>query len=1118
MNHLLFDNENKIKFLVLSVKGHDIIHDFNTTSMSDRLNKIAAPIGRINSTLLRLIGGNNRGGGNRYRSRERNRYRSRGRNRYRDRDRDRNINRNRNPSRERFNDETRYQRPSSGGYKIPDYGTESPDSIKNYSRNINIYEPKFPLDYNFEIYKANTIILSNFEHILSNTKSPTSLIPKYRHLNILLKEYISNIKQFPPKVDIPKIFQNIIAYQDAIIANVGTTEPNDTSFDSYFSNRIFDLKVDINLRKNEIFAYSNSTAVKDSITKIDASDIRFFGYNQKDDINESSFNFYIDQLTGDTAISKIYYSYFFDGYSNNSESPSTCTSLNSQIKEFIDFNKLYILGCKLSSNLDYQSDFLFFPIISHSQRGGSHKMSAESGYGSESVDLGDSGKIDESEYSSNIIGEHSVNKAHLNKPQQPQTQTDINVEESNKDNQHVMILSKFNQAILTAYCFRDEQGNLLYSELIKYYELFMKLYTHLYHLIGNKFTPLEIFNSSFIHKMLVLSLITQHKYDNKIIDILYDDRKTENNIKFGGARTSKAKKLGQTLGQRLIKVDDDWKKAEPIYNTYIGLEPSAKQLKTFINDFSFSINNYDESIASVLAITDLDSLLINLGFKSYNISRFRYYLEPKHYQNSRRYQSSQSNALQLLNDIFFNKLDKYKSLKLEHELLVAKIDAEQKRVRLIIQEEEAKTQAAIQRALESGKITPSDIVNVNNINKLVAQGMLRRMELLDKLDKSDYKYLKSLPNYLKLQIIILYKIAREKSTASILSDPRMSDAFSQNPKTINHEHLGIGSLDTQLLTGFKNIIEPYGANVLLDKTKMKSLLSKISDRGSKFIIDNAAQLDNAEKHLGIKNIKDKKFCPISSIIDAQSQCSFSTSEGSREYGEIQFMISDKENKHVYQTNSELNINNQTINIDILISNTGYSNISISSLVDIKTGSELSANVVYKSLLSEIIKIWESSNFPGNTEADFWNYLSNEEIETNDKGSISKSIFSKIISKGGLKSCGDFFQETNTALKNSSYNPSTYLADSGILSPNKLRLGLMGDRPSGIRLLFMILYSILGYNPYAIGGYVGQDPANNLLVFRKSKATMYGGGGKKKSLKKKKNRQSKNTKKRRKYYK
>ena len=129
-----------------------------------------------------------------------------------------------------------------------------------------------------------------------------------------------------------------------------------------------------------------------------------------------------------------------------------------------------------------------------------------------------------------------------------------------------------------------------------------------------------------------------------------------------------------------------------------------------------------------------------------------------------------------------------------------------------------------------------------------------------------------------------------------------------------------------------------------------------------------------------------------------------------------------------------------------------------------------------------------------------------------------SIFSKIISKAGLKSCGDFFQETNTALKNSAYRKSTYSPDKGILELNKLRLGLMGDRPSGIRLLFMILYSISGYNNYAIGGYVGQDPANNLLVFRKSKATMYGGGEKKKSLKKRKKRQSKNTKKRRKYYK
>ena len=78
MNHLIFDNENKIKFLMLSIKAHDFIHDFNTTSMSDRLNKIATVIGSINSTLQQLIGVKLRGGGNRVR---RNRNRSRDGNR-----------------------------------------------------------------------------------------------------------------------------------------------------------------------------------------------------------------------------------------------------------------------------------------------------------------------------------------------------------------------------------------------------------------------------------------------------------------------------------------------------------------------------------------------------------------------------------------------------------------------------------------------------------------------------------------------------------------------------------------------------------------------------------------------------------------------------------------------------------------------------------------------------------------------------------------------------------------------------------------------------------------------------------------------------------------------------
>jgi len=94
--------------------------------------------------------------------------------------------------------------------------------------------------------------------------------------------------------------------------------------------------------------------------------------------------------------------------------------------------------------------------------------------------------------------------------------------------------------------------------------------------------------------------------------------------------------------------------------------------------------------------------------------------------------------------------------------------------------------------------------------------------------------------------------------------------------------------------------------------------------------------------------------------------------------------------------------------------------------------------------------------------------------------MSRDLFRrKIIETSFVKSLGDYLQEINTVADNGGYtNTATSIDTSNgnkvLLEPNKIRLGLANDRPSGVRMATFLLFGLYGINPKAIGGFYTQD--------------------------------------------
>ena len=441
-------------------------------------------------------------------------------------------------------------------------------------------------------------------------------------------------------------------------------------------------------------------------------------------------------------------------------------------------------------------------------------------------------------------------------------------------------------------------------------------------------------------------------------------------------------------------------------------------------------------------------------------------------------------------------------------------------------------------------------------------------------------------DFLKLQMNIL-------SVWGLYTKINLLGEFAEKSETIfpdftldNVDTFKHSNYDNNILSGFSSIIkknEEFEAKRIYNEL-LQSVVEHPSLANSKFVINNSSDLVNAqllqssesdEDAHNINYLKSKYFCPLSSVIDAQVSCNLNMAlnRDGAEFGSFHITLANSNKTRHYEvlsnyhdelynnkkdaqylySSTEITLKKDDIYIPISFNTYLYNfknneeeDSNYEKMINSMKGAELSARNVYKLLIHKITNLvtqkYDKNEF---TMHDIWN-----ELELND--------YESILQISTIKSAGDIFQELNTVTKHGGYtdieNVSRNVKNAKSLyderydeldshkkiakykaSGDVLRIGAMGDRPSGTRLIFILLNATddSDINELSLGGFVSPmvgmpteevedgnvvvnthrhvEPKNTLLVCRNieelRKLTIGQGGGV--SKKRKKSRTTRN---------
>jgi len=289
--------------------------------------------------------------------------------------------------------------------------------------------------------------------------------------------------------------------------------------------------------------------------------------------------------------------------------------------------------------------------------------------------------------------------------------------------------------------------------------------------------------------------------------------------------------------------------------------------------------------------------------------------------------------------------------------------------------------------------------------------------------------------------------------------------------------VGYSGVDDKLLDYFQKSRKRRRNNI---EQKYDKIITK-ARAGNIRVINNAVDAtlnDTMGTKLFVK-------CPTSSVCDGMK--SYGNCYGKeltsqkKEYHNMEFELSDINNNISYYGNTTLSNSDKKIVIAYGCYAGGLNLDNIITLDISKAPIELQANTSFKGVINKIIEIWKSRSIVTDIDA-LWRLL-----EFND-------FFIDILKVGSKKAIGDIFQELNVVLENGGYTST--VSDIS----DKTTIGLMGDRPSGLRVVKLLEDASSGTNPNVIGGYVANS--NTLIYVSPMAAAAAGGGGvKRKSLKK-----------------
>jgi hypothetical protein len=348
---------------------------------------------------------------------------------------------------------------------------------------------------------------------------------------------------------------------------------------------------------------------------------------------------------------------------------------------------------------------------------------------------------------------------------------------------------------------------------------------------------------------------------------------------------------------------------------------------------------------------------------------------------------------------------------------------------------------------------------------------------------------------------------------------------------------GQGDIDNKLLSAFKEWIttgskgcgnfEDNAGFVVNDNKLTINILESLGEisppENVLYFINNAVTAK-----IGIPPF----FCPLSSIMDGQSTCNSydsSIKNNGVEIGTMDVIIRDgvvtftpqqRTNETMrYHVRIEPIPNTKKVQISAFLKIGGEILINIGRLsstpnsetyeppitIDLNSRTTpLEASECLKEIIS--VNIDTLLNPDGSVKSwdDYLNFITSENMRIPTKiGDItSNKLRERIVTASFKKGIGDCIQEFNTIFENGGYTSGpSYITKPGttILPPNELRLGLSNDRPSGTRIVLLLLFGKKDVNKNSIGGFI--NPEGKYLIAIRNKK-MRGGRFYKKTIKQK----------------
>jgi hypothetical protein len=268
---------------------------------------------------------------------------------------------------------------------------------------------------------------------------------------------------------------------------------------------------------------------------------------------------------------------------------------------------------------------------------------------------------------------------------------------------------------------------------------------------------------------------------------------------------------------------------------------------------------------------------------------------------------------------------------------------------------------------------------------------------------------------------------------------------------------GYSSVDNELITYFSKNYD--GKHNFIDVVNLEKLINQSP-------IKNCRVINNAIQQSMIKPlINNKVICPTSSVCDGMGAFGSCAPPDNTEYYNMDFMISYDETEF-YEGKTTLKDKKTMVSIEYGFK---FGNLQLYNFlndINIKNNPVklLQANYTFKGVINRILEIWKGAQTVTDIEG-LWGLLEND------------AFFLSILQVGSQKAVGDIFQEVNSTLEYGGYskdNNDPSEGDEIDVINRKRTFGVMGDRPSGIRVIKLLKDGVSGVKENACGGYVAEN--------------------------------------------